>query len=440
MLGLSAYSLGLPRLLRAQSLEHDFRVLVLFEQLGGCDPVLFSTPSSSTRYDALRVRRNNIHLFDRDNLFRPFNGVSTGMAPGFSVLESHKDKLALIQNCINYKPSSSRSHEKAQNFMTFGGSPSATESTGWLGRLYGNSSNLELIGLGGSRAKNFHCNDEPCSTEPPLVTANFEGFNLDGSSFNSLLGGTNNTKHVAETLEQLLRQKSDQTAPVIKRRYEDSVASMFDAVSEVEETLGYQSPKYNEYVTGADRGLEGSAMGRYNSLAQRFRNVASKVKQLKDTGSSERIVFVIGHGSYDIHGKWQSRIDQLAYEVAEILKVFFDDADAMGCTENVLFSTSTDFGRQLLSNGSGAQNGTDHGDGFTSLVMGGGVNSGLYGDSLSVSQIQTMNSWPKDYDSRALYAELVKWLGFDPYASSFSGDLANFDALPFNLFPGASAI
>jgi uncharacterized protein (DUF1501 family) len=110
-----------------------------------------------------------------------------------------------------------------------------------------------------------------------------------------------------------------------------------------------------------------------NSLAQQLRTVARMIDAGKTMGV-RRQVFLVSLGGFDTHDHQATRQPSLLFRIAHGLKYFDTVLGNMGARNQVTTFTASDFGRALISNGSG----TDHGWGAHHFVMGGAqVKGGL---------------------------------------------------------------
>ena len=109
-------------------------------------------------------------------------------------------------------------------------------------------------------------------------------------------------------------------------------------------------------------------------------------------------LFALTDGGFDFHSDWLPRTDSAMLVLGHSLKIFMDDLTAMGVFDDVVIVTATEFGRTLKGNGT---QGTDHGIGYTSLIAGGKVNGGVYGDILNANDLlyyadkANGDAWPR---------------------------------------------
>ena len=118
-------------------------------------------------------------------------------------------------------------------------------------------------------------------------------------------------------------------------------------------------------------------MGNYggNVLARQLHLVAKLINARERLGLS-RQTFFVRMGGWDTHGNQNLRLPVLLTELDEALGLFSDvlGPGAMNVADTVTTFTASDFGRTLTSNGDG----TDHGWGGHSFVMGGAVSGGEF--------------------------------------------------------------
>ncbi len=96
-----------------------------------------------------------------------------------------------------------------------------------------------------------------------------------------------------------------------------------------------------------------------------------------------RQMFLVERGGFDNHDGLLTVHPMLLSEISQALKAFHDALVELGCLDDVVTFTISDFARTLNSNG----NGSDHAWGGNQIVMGGGLQGGrMYGhfpDSLA---------------------------------------------------------
>jgi uncharacterized protein (DUF1501 family) len=123
----------------------------------------------------------------------------------------------------------------------------------------------------------------------------------------------------------------------------------------------------------------------------------------------------VGHvtlGGFDTHAKEDPTHEQLMQTLAEGLSAFFADLEAHGAADDVLVMTWSEFGRRVGENASG---GTDHGTAAPLFVLGSGVKGGLYGDAVSLTQLDDNRNLRFTTDFRSVYSTVIEgWMQTDP--------------------------
>jgi uncharacterized protein (DUF1501 family) len=158
-----------------------------------------------------------------------------------------------------------------------------------------------------------------------------------------------------------------------------------------------QAPaKYSSTVEYAD-----------NPIAQALRGAAQV--HLADLGA--RVLYT-QQGGYDVHANEVPAMQQLWTELSGALSDFFADLREHDASENVIALIFTEFGRRVRDNG----NGTDHGSGGGSFLIGDRVKGGMYAEYPSLAPEKHLDGDLQfNYDYRGLYSSILEqWLGLNP--------------------------
>jgi len=398
-------------------------ILIQCELIGGCDNANFSGFRNGSLYNAFLAKRTSSACNPASQIV-PIDAAGTdpiGLHPSFGaplLAAGHLSSVRLLLNQSNDPGFNDGSHQVMQKVMALGTSGSYPGSTGTFARLY--EAGVPLIGFDG-KGEDYACTH--CSS-PPLKMNTLEGFNLSGISLGYQYGGQANTDQAINVVNDLVSSTPNRTISPLEKKYRSAMASMFGAFGQAAEMLNYPTPKYSSYTKTSIAGYDGLQMYEYNLLATRFRNIAEIINYRKAKNLNEPMLFNIGVGGFDAHSDWHSINNKLMYNLGNILSVFFSDLKALGVWNRVVFYTISEFGRRIYANGSG----TDHGNGFTSLIAGGKIKRGIFGDPLTASQISTLDNWPAQYDFRAVIAQLVSGhLGLNPQTTAYPNGL--YDAI-----------
>jgi uncharacterized protein (DUF1501 family) len=145
-------------------------------------------------------------------------------------------------------------------------------------------------------------------------------------------------------------------------------------------------------------------------IANRLRDVAILIQ-----GGFETRIFYTGFGNFDHHsGQGTELVNnhaKLLVQLDDAVGGLAQDLKDMGAWNDTVICIITEFGRRNYANGS---NGTDHGHGYTEILIGGKVKGGVYGNHLTDADIN-QEYLAYDVDFRGIYKELIdKHLGANP--------------------------
>ncbi|MEA3444503.1 MAG: DUF1501 domain-containing protein, partial [Bacteroidota bacterium] len=152
------------------------------------------------------------------------------------------------------------------------------------------------------------------------------------------------------------------------------------------------------------------------SLGNQLKSIARMLN-----GGSRTKIFMASKGGFDNHSYMVSSGNPTAGAHANLLsdlndsvKAFQDDLEDMSLDSNVVTVIFSEFGRKVIQN---ANNGTDHGTLSSIFVIGKGVEGGIIGDNLDLSDLDTQgapNPLALQHDYRQVYATLMQdWFGAD---------------------------
>ena len=165
-----------------------------------------------------------------------------------------------------------------------------------------------------------------------------------------------------------------------------------------------------------------------NPLIKQLRTVSRIIASRQSLGV-RRQVFFISLGGFDTHGGQKTTQNRLLVQVDQALEHFVRQMQILGVEDQVTLFTASDFGRSMLTNGSG----TDHGWGSHHFVVGGAVQGGrLYGQfpafGRDVGHDVNGRLVPR-YSVEQYAAALGRWFGLsDSNLLQVLPNLRNFDA------------
>jgi uncharacterized protein (DUF1501 family) len=195
----------------------------------------------------------------------------------------------------------------------------------------------------------------------------------------------------------------------------------------------------DQIVAGVNAAADGG-----NGLAEQLAVVARLIKARAGLGQS-RNVFFVSLGGFDTHATQMSDNTQprLLRRLSRALGAFYKSLEELGMENNVTTFTMSEFGRTLNSNGDGS----DHGWGSVSLVMGGAVNNGgtagnggRFVGEFPDQTLNGANSFSRGQmipttSADSVASTLASWMGVTPAnLQTIFPHLANFTAgTPYNL-------
>ena len=180
-----------------------------------------------------------------------------------------------------------------------------------------------------------------------------------------------------------------------------------DTVSQFIGETGIQALKGADILRTAPQKYSSSIEYGNDPIGQSMRNIAQVLTA--DIGTR---VFYTSHGSFDTHAAEMETHTKLWTETSNAIGDFMEDMKEHGLEDDVLVLLWSEFGRRIRDNSAG----TDHGSGGVSLIVGGEVNGGLYGDYPSLKEKDHLQGDLQfNNDFRSIYSTIAeRWLGVDP--------------------------
>lgn len=352
------------------------RILVVVQEGGGNDGLNTVVPVTGRYHDL----RPTLGLKD-DTLVALKGQPGYGLHPSLKALGAlwAAKQLAIVQG-VGY-PSNSRSHFQALDSW-WSATPGKASTTGWLGRWLDATSNgsdpLRAVSIGGgnpslraTRALSTAITDPagfalatPPGVRPEALTAAF----LRCAS--PVVGGG----------LRAASQRAVSTAVGVLDRLGDADLDRALPPAPADSGTG-------EYVAGdVTTGLQVAA----NLIAA-------------DLGTQ---VIVVNAGGFDTHANQAATHKALLADIGGGIARFQQAVAKSGHASQVLLMTTSEFGRRARENGSG----TDHGNGGTHLLVGGGVKASVVG-SPNLAKLDPQGDVAASIDVRSLYAVGLSWLG-----------------------------
>lgn len=402
----------------------DYRALVCVFLFGGNDANNMVMPRSGADYTLYAGARANLAL-SPDQMLPISPAVSDGREYGLHASMPEVQQLfqqgrvALVHNVgpllapttkadwdggrVNV-PRNLFSHSD-QQVLWQTGMGEEYQGTGWGGRcadllrsLNDASSVSMSISLGGKNT--FQAGRQVFQFEvSPGGSSSFAGYNPDGDA-------------ASIALDRILAREH---ANVFENAYRDVMKRVIDAEVRMREAIATAPVIATSFPN--------------TGLGQQLRTAAQLISIRTGLGH-RRQTFFVAAGGYDTHGDQVRNQAGLLAELSGALGAFHAATVELGVAANVTTFTASDFGRTLVSNGSGS----DHGWGSHHLVMGDAVRGGrIYGryPTLAVDGPDDTGDgrWIPSASVEQYSAPLARWFGVgaSDLATVFP-NLSRFDA------------
>lgn len=357
--------------------EQREKVLVVVQLSGGNDYLNCIVPWEDPRYQDSRasVRITEEDVIPLDNGY--------GLNPGMAAFKDLYDegKVAIIHG-IGY-PTPSRSHFRSMDIWHTA-TPDRVGEEGWLGQA------IRQIDPSGSNvvtAVNFG-NGLPRALAAPGVPVASVGDLDDYGLLTGMAGAA----------------QREQALSAFSRIYTPGVGS--GMVMDYLGQTGLDALKGADILKQAPAMYESTVEYPDSPIAKSLKGVAQV--HMADLGT--RVFYTVSAG-WDTHTNEIALQRHLWEEVSTGLRSFFQDLKEHDLGPEVTVLVFSEFGRRVKDNG----NGTDHGSGGVSFVIGDRVKGGHYSEypSLDVGRL-IEGDLAYNFDFRGLYTDLLEdWLDLD---------------------------
>ncbi len=371
------------------------KVLVLVQLNGGNDGI--NTVIPLDQYTNLSSARANVLIKDTDVL--KLNGNSTtGLHPAMGGMKDLYDNksLSLIQG-VSY-PNPDFSHFRATDIWLTGADSDKFETSGVGGRY------LQTQYPGFPTGYPNALNPDPLAIQI-------------GSSVSLFLQGAGPSMGMSiASLAAINNLINGTTDPVPSTPAGHELAFL--------RLVNQQTQKYNTVIATAASAAPVNISTKYpvapdNRLGDQLKIVARLIK-----GGLKTKIYIVSVNGFDTHAAQVdpanhsigAHANLLSY-VSKGIEGFQDDCIKMGIDNRVTGMVFSEFGRRIISNGSG---GTDHGSGAPVIMFGTELIGGMYGKNPTISaNVSSSFNVPMQFDFRQIYATIMKdWFAIDDAAMS----------------------
>ncbi|MEO0899143.1 MAG: DUF1501 domain-containing protein [Bacteroidota bacterium] len=391
---------------------NNYKALVCILFQGGNDSFNMLIPRGTTEYNDYATIRTNLAI--PKNQILPLNPLNTmskqvGLHPNLPGLKQIFDNgdLAFVSNVgalvepltkstyendIGLKPRGLFSHSDQQKHWQTSVPQSRNHATGWAGRLadilYTSNQNQNVsmniaLDTGNVLQKG--------NTVVPYVIKS------SGNGGSVVLSGSSNNNFYETLKRQTLDNLLDASYQnILEKGYTNSVQNAIGTSFEFNSAIS-NAPLINTTFPSTTLG---------NRLKLTAKTIASR-SQL----NVQHQTFFVSVGGFDTHASVQDHNDQMTM-IDQAIKAFYDSLVELGVQNDVTTFTMSDFGRKLISNGTGS----DHAWGGNAFVIGGSVNGQrIYGDYPDLAQGSALEFGGgriiPTLSCDEYYAELALWFG-----------------------------
>jgi uncharacterized protein (DUF1501 family) len=377
------------------------RVMVIIQLAGGNDGLNTIIPLD--QYSGLSTARANVMIQASDVL--TLNGYpATGMHPAMTGLQTmfNNGQVNIVQG-VSY-PNPNLSHFRATDIWFTASDSNQYLETGWAGRYLDET----FPGFPGGY---------PNADMPDPLAIQI------GSNVSNIMQGPNvNMGMAIADIDSFYNLVNNTVTPAPNTPAGHELTFI--------RFIAQQTQQYTVAIQNA--AASAANLGAYpnNYLADQLKIVARLV-----AGGLQTPIYVVGMGGFDTHADQVDAMDHsigahanLMTTLSDSVAAFFNDLTLLGCANRVAASTMSEFGRRIISNGSG---GTDHGTSQPVMTFGPGVNPIIIGNNPTIQVGSSVNdNVPMQHDFRQIYAAiLADWFQV-PQQTMNAVLMQNFTVLP----------
>lgn len=391
--GMAVRGFGGPMFQALRGRSDNDRVLVVVQLFGGNDGL--NTVIPLDQYDRLSEARGNVLIPEQQVLNLGGAHAATGLHPAMSGLHGlwQEGKLAIVQG-VSY-PEPNYSHFRATDIYETGADPDQLLNSGWTGRYLNHSFPNYPAGY-------------PNAGMPDPLAVRIGGSIGPSLQFSGVSMGVaiNNTDDPLNLTGNIYLDPAAANCSGDKLQRIRTVQRQTDLYGDVISAAAQVGCNHGPYPVGGSPG---------GQLAQALRIVSQLI-----CGGLRTRIYWVSIGGFDTHAQQVESNDHTRGEHAELLRgvsdaitAFQNDIAALGFEDRVLGMTFSEFGRRIVSNGSG---GTDHGSAQPMFLFGSKVRPGMVGTNPDIpADVTYQTNLAMQYDFRSVYASvLTDWFCLDP--------------------------
>jgi len=355
---------------RALAASND-RVFVMIRLSGGNDGLNTIVPYTNSEY--YKAREADALSIKAEEVLKLSGSSTMGLHPKLSALMPmwEKKQFAIVQN-VGY-PNQNLSHFRSTDIWLSGSDADVFENAGWYAK-YLEEMNPDF--------------PETMPKEPFAIE-------LGTSLSTTLVGKENNMGIAVSSLDYIPDAPDEDTIPANHAGDEERYVREIIRQSNIFSTAIIEA---GTRVTANKVTYPAN-----NPLAQGLAAIA----RLIAAGMTTQM-YILNVGGYDTHSNQLTVQATLHENLATAVAAFHTDLEGFGVSEKVSTMTISEFGRRVVSNGSG----TDHGSAAPIFVFGAGVNGGFFGSDPNLTDLEGPGNIKMQYDFRQVYASVLgQWFG-----------------------------
>ena len=359
--------------MRLASAEND-HVMVMIRLAGGNDGLNTVVPYANDVYYTSRKSGLDDDLsIPAASVVKLSDSTTLGLHPSLrSIAELYEErKVAIVQN-VGY-PNQNLSHFRSTDIWLSGSDADVYDEAGWYGKYL----------------------EQKYPDYPAVLPSDPFAIELGTYLSTTTIGERNNMGIAVADLSYVPGQPDP-----------DPVASTHAGEEEayVREIARQSNIFSNSIIAAGTRQATNSVTyPANNALATGLAVIARLIK-----GGLATQMYILNIGGYDTHSNQLTQQANLHSSFAAAVKAFQRDLEGFGVDNRVTTMTVSEFGRRLVSNGTG----TDHGSAAPQFVIGSGVNGGIIGSNPDLVNLEGPGNIRMENDFRQIYASVLgQWFG-----------------------------
>ena len=405
----------------------DYRALVFLLFDGGMDSFNLLIPYDDGEYDqyakirtdALRYPQDELLALDDSETDRRFsvpslapelrdlfNDGDLAFLANVGPLTQHMNREQYLDESLS-RPRNLESHmDQVAQWQTADSlKPLSQQTVGWLGRISDRFGSTLNNGLSMGLSVSGHNLVQTGESDTELLVPNL----YDSTAFSSLDEHGPGPKETANEDFELGRIDG-RYDNLLRKEYLKRFRRSINHAGTARLDFNDGQLEFNTSFVPEDRDW----ISDFGSSMQRIVQVISAQEYFG--GGAKRQTFFVNFGGWDHHKRLHDEFHWRIEDVSFVLKAFRDALAEIDMLDNVVLFTASDFGRTLVSNGTGS----DHGWGGNAMILGGPVNGtrvlGQYPEmDLEGDQVSdpARGSFIPTTSLEEYYAELALWFGLD---------------------------